>query len=109
MTETVPKFHVTKTRDALLHKYSKIFASPVEITIQIDITDNSTLQVDMTAKALHGVLCELLNTDLCDLLNTAAGPKGIPSAIYKRFITILTLQLLLLFQKSLFSKCIQEV
>ena len=68
------------------------------IAVNIDSTENSMFQVDLTLSTVKAVIR--------DLPNSAAGPDRIPAAIYKRFISNLAPPLLSIFQQSIIQECV---
>ena len=70
------------------------------IAVNIDSTENSVFQVDLSLSTVNSVI-----RDLC---NFAAGSDRIPAAIYKRFISNLALSLLFIFQQSIIQGCVHS-
>ena len=79
--------------EALADEFSRNFSSPSTVTVAIDSTSDSKFQVDISMQSLLQVLR--------DLPNSAAGPDGIPAAVYKRLAPILAAPLRLIFAQSL--------
>ena len=65
--------------NALVHD---VFSPPPMIAVNIDSTENSMFQVDLSLPTVKSIIC--------DLPNSAAGPDRIPAAIYKRFTSNLS-------------------
>ena len=86
----------SSTCKALAHEFSQNFSPPSMIAVNIDPTENSMFQVDLSLSTVRSVIH--------DLSNSAAGPDRIPATIYKRFISNLAPPLLSIFQQSIIQR-----
>ena len=82
-----------KICDALAAEFSRNFSSSSYPDVVNGPTAESLFQVELRVHALHKIRRELPNS--------AAGPDGIPAAVYKRLASVLVRPLHLIFSQSL--------